>query len=384
MAKFDHRINLPQIFSDNNLAILPISRGDYIISHFSAYHSFEPTEDRAQNLSLPAHIQSLDANNVPSETVAINCALASGILSDFLEEDTLCSTVSGRMGSGNFDFKILNTATNSLSAVQVSNSQIEIDAAFEGIESLALIEAKLDLSDDFLVRQLYYPFRVWRERITKKVRPIFLVYSNGIYNLYEYEFKDPDEYNSLALIKSKNYSIEDTIIEMSDLLGVAERITTFATEPDIPFPQADSFERVINLCELIGTNTVNSEEITDNYAFDARQTKYYSDAARYLGLINKFSEDRKPFFALSSLGKSIMNLSYKQRQLAFCQIILEHKAFHDTFSLWLSQGSVPEKKDVVQIMRQANLFNMDSESTYHRRASTVRRWINWILGLIQE
>ena len=37
MTKFDHRINLPTIFADNGLAILPITRGDYIISSFSAY-----------------------------------------------------------------------------------------------------------------------------------------------------------------------------------------------------------------------------------------------------------------------------------------------------------------------------------------------------------
>ncbi|MDR1766250.1 MAG: hypothetical protein LBR77_09250 [Lachnospiraceae bacterium] len=38
MAKFDHTVNLPKIFSDNHLAILPITRGDYVVSHFDAYH----------------------------------------------------------------------------------------------------------------------------------------------------------------------------------------------------------------------------------------------------------------------------------------------------------------------------------------------------------
>ena len=36
MTKFDHKINLPKIFQLNNLSILPITRGDYIISSFSA------------------------------------------------------------------------------------------------------------------------------------------------------------------------------------------------------------------------------------------------------------------------------------------------------------------------------------------------------------
>lgn len=41
MVKFDHTINLPKLFADNQLAILPITRGDYVISHFDAYHKFE-------------------------------------------------------------------------------------------------------------------------------------------------------------------------------------------------------------------------------------------------------------------------------------------------------------------------------------------------------
>lgn len=111
MAKFDHNINLPQIFAKNNLAILPISRGKYAISHFEAYKLFESMDKSITLASLPSNLQSLDANNIPSETIAINCALASGILSDFLEEDILYSTVSGRMGSEQFDFSIQNSLT---------------------------------------------------------------------------------------------------------------------------------------------------------------------------------------------------------------------------------------------------------------------------------
>lgn len=59
MAKFDHTINLPEIFSSNKLAILPITRGDYVISHFDAYHVFEPNSAPIERFSLPAYIQSL-------------------------------------------------------------------------------------------------------------------------------------------------------------------------------------------------------------------------------------------------------------------------------------------------------------------------------------
>jgi hypothetical protein len=37
MAKFDHTINLSKTFINNQLTILPITRGDYVIAHFDAY-----------------------------------------------------------------------------------------------------------------------------------------------------------------------------------------------------------------------------------------------------------------------------------------------------------------------------------------------------------
>ena len=384
MAKFDHNINLPQIFVKNNLAILPITRGDYIISHFEAYQSFKVLDKSVTHASLPANLQSLDANSIPSETIAINCALASGMLYDFLEEDVLYTTVSGRMGSGQFDFNIQNSKTKSPTEVSVNNSQIEIDAAFEGIHSLSLLEAKRDLSEDFLIRQLYYPFRVWSSRVTKKVKPILLVYSNGIFSLYEYEFQEPNLYNSLVLLKHKNYSIEDTAIGVSDLQNVAMR-TQLANEPDISFPQANSFERVINICELLNTQELSREQVTEEYAFDIRQTNYYTDAARYLGLVEKhYEEGHKPIYSLSPLGKHIMKLNYKQRQLAFCKTILQHRAFKETFRLCMKTGSIPDTSTIVGIMQESNLYKVESMSTYIRRSSTISGWINWMLGLIEE
>lgn len=384
MAKFDHSINLPQIFSKNHLAILPISRGDYVISHFEAYQPFEVLDKSVTRASLPSNLQSLDANHISSETIAINCALASGILSDFLEEDELHSTVSGRMGSGRFDFSIQNSHIKTPAPVSVNNSQIEIDAAFEGIHSLSLLEAKRDLSEDFLIRQLYYPYRVWLSRVTKKVRPVFLVYSNGIFSLYEYEFQNPDAYNSLILVKHKNYSIEDTAIELSDLQETALHCQ-IVSEPNVSFPQANSFERVINICELLSTQDLSREHVTETYAFDIRQTNYYTDAARYLGLLEKHYEDgRKPIYSLSALGRRIMNSPYKQRQLAFCEAILQHRAFNETFRLCMEKGSIPDTTAIVAIMQNSNLYKVESRSTYERRASTVIGWINWMLKLIDE
>lgn len=381
MTKFDHKINLPSIFADNNLSILPITRGDYIISSFSAYKEFETPNTEVQRVSIPPHIQSLMPQFLVSEAIALNCANACGILNDFLEDDEIVSTVNGRMSSGAFDFNIDTLAGTK--SVTVNNSQIEIDAAYEGINYLSLFEAKRDLSDDFLVRQLYYPFRVWSSRVTKTVKPVFLIFSNGIFNLYQYQFDDPNKYNSLRLIKQKNYVIA-TEIGLADIESLMMTVSK-VREPEISFPQANSMARIINLIELLHEKPMTKQDITTEYAFDERQTNYYTDAGRYLELINKgHDEENNIVFQLSEKGRYIMGLEYKERQLAIVSQILMHGVFHEVLKLHLQYGEMPDTNTIVQIMKNSNLYNVRADSTFVRRSSTVIGWINWILSIIEE
>ena len=381
MTKFDHKVNLPAIFAANNLSILPITRGDYIISSFSAYKEFDEPSTDVQKISIPAHIQSLMPQFLVSEAIALNCANACGILNDFLEDDELVPTVSGRMSSGGFRFDI-DTAFGP-KCITVNNSQIEIDAAYEGIHYLSLFEAKRDLSDDFLIRQLYYPFRVWSGRVTKTVKPVFLIFSNGVFNLYQYQFENPQNYNSLHLVKQKNYIIA-TEIGLADIENLL-RTVPLVHEPDISFPQADRMSRIVNLIELLNEKPMSKQDITSEYAFDERQTNYYTDAGRYLGLIDKSRDsDGVILFQLSALGRRVMELEYKERQLAIVSQILAHKVFNETLRLHLECGEMPDKQTIVQIMKRSNLYHVEAESTYLRRSSTVIGWINWILGLIEE
>jgi len=238
-TKFDHKINLPELFRENHLSILPITRGSYIISSFEAYKEFNEINTEITKISFPKYIESIDYENITSEAIAINCAFVSGILSDFLQEDRLFPTVSGRMSSNEFSFYINNSNINKDVKVMVSNSQVEIDGGYEGKSSLALIEAKNSISDDFLIRQLYYPFRLWNDKITKTIKPIFMVYSNGIFTLYEYEFQEPNNYNSLVLIKQKNYTLKQDDIKLDDIKSILNRVSVIQ-EPKIQFPQANS------------------------------------------------------------------------------------------------------------------------------------------------
>ena len=88
MTKFDNSANLPDIFKDNGLAILPITSNSYMIAKFETYKKFEESEDdEIVKIDFPSYIQSLDYNNITSEAVAINCAYITRILELFLDEE---------------------------------------------------------------------------------------------------------------------------------------------------------------------------------------------------------------------------------------------------------------------------------------------------------
>lgn len=380
MTKFDHLANLPELFQNNDLSILPITRGDYVIGRFETYKDFEPLDNQEIHyVSLPENIQSIDLTKITSESAAINAAYISGILSHFLKEDILHPTVSGRMGSGEFDFNI-NDINGNIIKLHVTKSQVEIDGGFEGAGSLALIEAKNAISTDFLVRQLYYPFRLWESRIDKPVRPVFLIYSNSLFHLYEYQFTDHSNYNSLSLVKQQRYSLESRDILLEDILEV-QRTTVTSDEPTTPFPQADSFERVINLCELLNQKIeLTADEITSTYDFNQRQTGYYTNAVQYLGLVEKNNQNGVTY-SLTPLGMELFSLDYKPRQLLLVKLILGHPVFSKTLLLYLDKSAPPTKAEIVEIMKASNLQGVDADSTFERRASTVSRWVDWILGL---
>lgn len=377
MTKFDHRSHLPNIFVDNNLSILPTSRGSYVIGAFEAFCDFNNDDVEVIKMDSGPFFESLDYRNIYSEANALNCALHAGILQHFTGEETLHTTVNGRMSSGIFSFTI-NSAGGPF-VVSVVNSQMEIDGGYEGSASLCLVEAKNDISDDFLIRQLYYPFKSWSGKVTKKVRPVFLTYSNGVFELREYVFSDPDVYNSLQLIKHSKYIIRDGVINI-EIIGQIADTAAIVTEPKVPFPQADSFERVINLTELVhDKGSLTKEDITANYDFDVRQSHYYISAARYLGLVETRKTDGQIVCTLTDRGEKLFDLPITERQKALISYITEHAAFKTALKRTLDEGALPTKTTVVEIMKASALYNVTSNETYERRASTVISWTNWIL-----
>jgi hypothetical protein len=381
MTKFDHKTNLPIIFQKNNLSILPLTRGTYIIGKFEAYANVEYSDVNPIPVQKRLDLESLDYNNLYSESAVLNCAYVTGIIDDLLEEESDL-TISGRMSSKNFNFSIRNF-DGKTQKIDVKNSQCEIDAGFESETKIALIEAKNMKCDDFLIRQIYYPYRLWKEKVNKKVIPIFMTYSNDKFSFFIYEFDDEDDYNSLKLIKQKDYLISPEPITLEDIKETLK--VKSIKESEIPFPQANNFERVVDLMGLLVSNDLSKEEITANYDFDKRQTDYYFNAGKYLGVIESYKDEQKiTRVKLTSKGREIMKKNHKLKNLEIVKAIVSHKVFKETLEKYFSKSDTPSPQEVVEIMKRNTLYHIDSDSTFSRRSSTILKWIEWILSLPEE
>jgi hypothetical protein len=277
MTKFDQEVNLPQIFKDNQLAILPDSRGSYLIGRFQTYQAIEDDKSvEVADMAFPADIESIDPTNLYSEASALFCAYNSQILDDVAGEEVRF-TVGGRMSTGRFEFLVDIGGGGAVSQrVAVNNAQAEIDGGFESASNLVLVEAKNYGASDFLIRQLYYPYRLWRGKTRKQVIPVFMSFSNDVFSFYIYRFSNDDVYNSIELVTQKKYRIAPINIQLADIMALLSDVERqpAAPEPAVPFPQADSFARIFDLLGLLYANeSLSQEQITTNYAFDLRQTQ---------------------------------------------------------------------------------------------------------------
>ena len=81
MTKFDSKIDLPDIFNNNHLAILPTKRGEYLIGRFQNYEEVEIDNSLdVETMYLPEYITTIDSKNITSEAISLSSAFISGML----------------------------------------------------------------------------------------------------------------------------------------------------------------------------------------------------------------------------------------------------------------------------------------------------------------
>lgn len=377
MAKFDFSKQLPKVFKENDLGILPIRNGEYVIGKFNLFENIKNTkyeEINIKKVELPSFIETIDPDNIYSESNALNVASLSGMFKDAFDEE-LYETIQGKMRTNTFDFIISSNEVEN--SIEVNGAAIEIDGGYESKSKVVLVEAKNSMPEDFVIRQLYYPYRHWKDKVTKEIVPVFFAYDNGVYNMFIYSFEDLYNYNSLKLNKIKRYMISSKSAETvkKEIFQNIELVNELPQD-EVPLPQADSFSKVIGALELISNDVNTANDIANELEFDNRQGKYYIDALRYLELVQK--GDKYGEYKLSPYGFALVNVDIKTRNEKIIGLILKHKPFYDVYKYFIENGELLSRKDIKDIIRK--YIPEMAEETVNRRASTIRGWIQWIIG----
>lgn len=373
MAKYDSSSQLPKIFNDNKLGILPIKRGNYIIGKFNNYKKIAIDENvDVETVFLPDYINTIYYKNITVEAVALNAALISGMLNEIAGEEVL-PTVSGRMGTGKFNYKI-DTIDGKTILVDVEKSQMEIDGSYEGKSKFIIVEAKRNYIEDFIIRQLYYPYRVWKKATPKEIIPVLLILHDNVFNFFIYSFKDEDYYNSIELVKVKRFILEETYdpIEFSDITNVMSNIV-FKEEIG-KFPQANTFNLVLDLLRQLYSKDMSREDITDFIGYAERQSDYYIDAEIYLG----FAEKKEKKYVISEYGKRLLEMNHRNRTLEIIKNILSHKSFYVAMKQIIDNNDFNVEEIAKYICDSRVELNIE---TAKRRTSTVISWIKWIVSI---
>jgi hypothetical protein len=285
MAKVDSSADLPEALRRHGYFILPVKNGEYLLVRGEGFHRLEEAgEAMVFRPQLDFDLTTLGVGD--SESQHLDYCFHVGLIEHFAKLTGLRQTIRGRKRMPAIDFHVGN-----LGPIHVdSGVQIEVDLGCEGRGDVILIEAKTGQPRDFNIRQLYYPYRMWREEIPhKRVRPWF--FSTRIsggqrrYSFWEYRFTDDGQYLSLELVRSETFVVqpENQRLTVGQLLRIHTGGATTPSRWNVP--QADSFWRVAELPLLVAQGINTAANVAAHYQFDPRQSSYYRQAAEFVGLM---------------------------------------------------------------------------------------------------
>lgn len=383
MTKFDHSNQLPEIFSKNNITILPDSRGNYILGKFKMFEELKHKNLKPISMKIPDFIQSLDITKITSESSALNIAHMSQMIDSVMRtkhnEPQSLLTLSGRMSSGSLQYNILNV-NKKIHEFSVENAQIEIDGSYENLNKILIVEAKNKIPLDFNIRQLYYPFRLYQNlNTTKDITPVFFTYADDIFSFHVYKFTDTMNYSSIKKVEQINFILDDSLdLNLEEVKQISATVKEVEEPKNVPFPQADTFTRILDMIDYIYERK-NKYELAEAYDFDLRQSDYYANALVYLGLATK----QDYYFKLNNEGIKIKNMhNSNKRNALIISKILSHKPFKLAFDSTLKNGGEYDRKYISKVLLD-NVKSINSISTANRRMQTVIAWLNWIFSVIE-
>ena len=355
MAKIDFREHIPPVMRKEDMAILAIANGKYRIGRFDPFIDIEPVSIATpSSFAFPGNIITLNPQKLAHESAALDAALVSGILHEVFGEEVVL-TIRGRTRSPDFVFPL-----NGID-FPISGVQIEVDGGYEGDTTINLVEAKIGPRDNLSVRQLIYPQLAWESVIGKKktVKTFICFYQEPILRfipvVYENGLCKADHSNELAFI----------LEPLAKLNLGAIKAAPNATYPllGVPFPQADNFDTVLAMFNIVANEEdISKESLLLEFDLTMRQITYYSDALKWMGLV----DIKHAIVSINTEGRALSALSHAEKMKRMAEIIFREPIFNHVLHK-------PGQEVPIKLYERWGMTG----TTPARRMSTVRAWVNY-------
>ena len=363
VASMDSEGKLPSVFREKGVFVLPVSGNSYAIIHGKGYHDLEPIESTTEKFHarFPFGLTMLAYGT--GESRYLLHAYNSGLLSRFSKVPEMYQTTAGKMRTGKFEFRVDGSPN-----ISVEGAGMEIDMGFEGRTDVLLFEAKARRVDNFLVRQLYYPLRVASSVTRKAVRTFFFVADpkDESYSMWEYLWTDPNDYESIKLVRSARFAVEESEAPV-------ETLEVVEPDPNLDIvPQADDFQKVADFPLLVHTGINTAKKWAQHYGITERQGSYYRESTEAMGLVTSAQGQ----YVLTNEGRKYVETDQQNRADFLAVCILKIPIMNEVFRYVQRHPDQGLAKDGIagMIEKKSHLGG----STPARRASTVMSYFRWM------
>ncbi len=363
LAKFDTPDQLPKPLKEAGYTLLPIKNGKYQLVHGTLFVSLPPCRLSYNNFEPRISFPLTTEGRGQGESQYIDQAFNSGLLHEFFSISEMYQTIRGREYTKRFYFQW------DAQLIEVESVQIEVDAGYESLDEIVLVEAKIGVPSHFNLRQLYYPYRHFLTLAPqKRIRTVFLAYDlpTTSYHLFEYKFDKLDNPLSGFIERCGVYRVSSTVRQsIHALIDVR-----FQSASKI-VPQADDLNKVYEILLLVEADIDNAENVADYFGFDERQSSYYREAAEYLGLLEGYK--------LTEMGIALLSISVSEQSLFLAKGVVNSWIFCALIAVAVKHGSFT-RKDIENTITSAKKADGSqySASTVKRRSSTIVSWLNWL------
>ena len=199
------RESRPEVFVEQGLFLLPVQNGRYCAVQGEGYVDIPEIRGDAQAYPSKLNFEPETSKAGDSKMRHLNFAFASGLLGHFMQDDSLVFTVQGKKRAPGFSFNVGDNR------IETRGVQTQVSAGYEGEDKLVLVVAKDPKAGNAIIRQLFYPFRMWSEFTGKEV--VTLLFEGREregkteFYFWKYEFKNETDYNSIHLSNSGKYCL---------------------------------------------------------------------------------------------------------------------------------------------------------------------------------